>query len=250
MIGMNKNLIAFCVFAAILIVMSGYCNLKSFPPSSAGPWQLLPFSPLDSLSEFYKENYRIYDSQPMVDYLKNAEKRKVMIMVDAWGVSVEDSILVKDFSYFQENKPSFALHKRLANRTMHAERTELQKVLKGGVFLFGGDSLEYDRKEYVASQFGAENALFCQHCPDKAMVEKLDSVLASDSVRNIAWTTQDSRLGDREKLHATLKSIADLAKKYPESLFIVMGTHRPILGTPETRRLYHPHWVPVVILNE
>ena len=85
------------------------------------------------------------------------------------------------------------------------------------------------------------------------MATMLDSVLAAvevDSaslVKNIAWTTQDSRDGDRAKLHATLRLIAEVARKHPEVRFIVQGTHRPILGDPKIRRESFTHWVPVVI---
>jgi hypothetical protein len=95
--------------------------------------------------------------------------------------------------------------------------------------------------------------LFCHKCPDSVMAVTLDSVLvavAGDSaspVKNVAWTTQDSRNGDRAKLHATLRLIADVARRHPEARFIVQGTHRPILGDPKIRRESFTRWVPTVI---
>ena len=105
----------------------------------------------------------------------------------------------------------------------------------------------------VMNAVGYGVRLFCQKCPDSVMAAMLDSVLAAvavdttSPVKNVAWTTQDSRDGDRAKLHATLRLIAGVARKHPEARFIVQGTHRPILGDPKIRRESFAHWVPVVI---
>ena len=81
------------------------------------------------------------------------------------------------------------------------------------------------------------------------MIEHLDSMLSETQFNTIAWTTQDSRFGDENKLTSLLKNIAKLAEKHPTIQFIIQGTHRPILSTPEKRRENYPHWVPVVVLN-
>ena len=173
------------------------------------------------------------------------------------GVPFDPQLLREDFAVFKNVPHRELLHHRLANRTRHAEFAELR--IPGdstrphdGVYLFGGDSLEYGRNLYIDS-LGYGMRLFCQKCPDSVMATMLDSVLAAvevDSaslVKNIAWTTQDSRDGDRAKLHATLRLIAEVARKHPEVRFIVQGTHRPILGDPKIRRESFTHWVPAVI---
>ena len=81
------------------------------------------------------------------------------------------------------------------------------------------------------------------------MIAKLDSLIQESLFRVYAWTTQDSRFGNRDKLHNTLQGLSGLAQKYPDIQFIVQGLHRPILGSPETRHAYKSHWVPAAILN-
>ena len=171
------------------------------------------------------------------------------ILVDAWGVPVDEALLAEDFSAFADLPHVFALHQRLANRTKHAERTEFRNSIPENIYLFGGDSLEYGRTEYIP-QAGFSKCVFCQHCSDSLMLIKVDSLLQADSLKFIAWTTQSSRIGDRDSLHLALRRIADFAKIHPEILFIVQGTHRPTLGTPEARKSCKAHWVPVAILND
>jgi hypothetical protein len=116
------------------------------------------------------------------------------------------------------------------------------------MYLFGGDSLEYNRPELVG-EIGFKKTLFCQNCGDEVMAAKIDSLLDNDSLEFIAWTTQSSRGGDKDSLHKSLTLIADLTARHPEVNFVVQGSHRPVLCSPETRNSYKFHWVPVVILN-
>ena len=125
---------------------------------------------------------------------------------------------------------------------------EFRNASSGNVYLFGGDSTEYDRLAYI-KEIGFNKMVFCQNCNDSVMISKLDSALASDTLKLVAWTSQSSRLGDRDSLRGALQRITDFAKRHPELRVIVQGTHRPVLGTSETRNAYKSHWVPVVILN-
>ena len=180
-------------------------------------------------------------------------------MVDAWGVSFDEDLLAEDFSIFKDLPHKEFLHHRLANRTRHAEFAELRFPSDsvrsyGGIYLFGGDSLEYGRDLYIDS-LGYTQKLFCQKCADSVMLGKLDSLLALDSLftqdvaKVIALTTQDSRDGDRAKLHVTLRGIAKVTRNHPGVRFIIQGTHRPILGDPKIRRESFTHWVPAVVIN-
>ena len=81
------------------------------------------------------------------------------------------------------------------------------------------------------------------------MFSFLDMVLREGTAKRIALTTQDSRDGDRAKLHSTLRLIAEIARDYPNVQFIVQGTHRPTLGDPKIRRESFTHWVPAIVLN-
>ena len=174
-------------------------------------------------------------------------------------MSRDENLLAEDFAVFKNLPHKEYLHHRLANRTRHTEFAELRLPsdsarLHGGIYLFGGDSLEYGRNLYMDS-LGYTQKLFCQRCSDSVMLGKLDSLLSLDSLfvpeeaKVIALTTQDSRDGDRTKLHAILRRIAEVARKHFGARFIVQGTHRPILGDPKIRRESFTHWVPIVVIN-
>lgn len=212
------------------------------------PWHLLPSVHEDSLSQTYKTDYIIFDKRRMIQQNADSSQKQVLILVDAWGVPLQENLLKQDFAIFEDLPHLLALHQRLANRTKHAEMTEYRGATIPNTYLFGGDSMEYNRKHYI-EELGIEQALFCQRCSDSIMVFKLDSLLSINSLQTIMWTTQTSRTGDRDSLRKTLKKIATLAKSHPEVSFIIQGTHRPVLGTPETRLAHKSHWVPVVILN-
>lgn len=248
-----KIFIALFVFA---VVFSYVVNSPLFEKSTK-PWHMQPFIDEDSLTEEYISKYELIDRRKLIDPFADSSRVTVSILVDAWGVPFDESLLAEDFSIFKDLPHREFLHHRLANRTRHAEFAELR--IPGdstrphdGVYLFGGDSLEYGRNLYIDS-LGYGVRLFCQKCPDSVMAATLDSVLAAVAVdttspaKNVAWTTQNSRDGDRAKLHATLHLIADVARRHPEARFIVQGTHRPILGDPKIRRESFTHWVPAVM---
>lgn len=248
----------FVVFFVFAVVFSYVVNSSLFEKSTK-PWHMQPFIDADSLTAEYIFKYEQFDSRKLIGQFADSSRVIVAILVDAWGIPFDENLLAEDFAIFKDLPHREFLHRRLANRTRHAEFAELR--IPGdstrphdGVYMFGGDSLEYGRNLYMDS-LGYGVRLFCQKCPDSVMAATLDSVLAAvagdttSPVKNIAWTTQGSRDGDRAKLHATLRLIADVARKHPEARFIVQGTHRPILGDSKIRRESFAHWVPAVVIN-
>ena len=250
------SLLAFAVFVVLAVALSYMMGATLFADQDK-PWHMQPFIDADSLTVEYTAKYELLDRRALLPKFVDSSRTTVAILVDAWGVPFDENLLAEDFAVFKDLPYKEYLHHRLANRTRQAEFAELR--IPGdstrphdGVYLFGGDSLEYGRNLYMDS-LGYGVRLFCQKCPDSVMAATLDSVLAAvavdttSHVKNVAWTTQDSRDGDRAKLHATLRLIADVARRHPEARFIVQGTHRPILGDPKNRRESFTHWVPVVI---
>ncbi len=249
---MNKlqkiNIIVFIIIVFVLAVLAYLRGFFDFSSPLGKPWHLQPSVHEDSLSQEYLERYRILDKKALRLQLYDSSRVNVFILVDAWGVPIDETLLESDFSLFRDIPHKFALHQRLANRTKHAERVEFRNAVSGNIYLFGGDSTEYDRPTYI-KEIGFDNMVFCQKCNDSVMISKMDSVLVEASLKFVAWTSQSSRLGDRDSLQMSLRQIADFAKRHPGLRIIVQGTHRPVLGTPETRNAHKSHWVPVVILN-
>ena len=254
----KMGLVAFSAFVAFAVTFS-YLTKSQFIRMPDKPWHMQPAIDADSLTEEYVSKYELLDSRKLTARFADSTRVTVSILVDAWGIPFDENLLAEDFAIFKDVPHREFLHHRLANRTRHAEFAELR--IPGdstrphdGVYLFGGDSLEYGRNLYMDS-LGYGVRLFCQKCPDSVMAATLDSVLAAvavdtmSHVKNVAWTTQNSRDGDRAKLHATLRLIADVARRHPEARFIVQGTHRPILGDPKIRRESFTRWVPAVVIN-
>lgn len=250
------SLAVFSVLFVFAVIFSYLIN-SQFIKMPEKPWHMQPGIDADSLTAEYIFKYEQFDSRKLIGQFADSSRVIVSILVDAWGVPFDEKLLAEDFAIFKELPHREFLHYRLANRTRHAEFAELR--IPGdstrphdGVYLFGGDSLEYGRNLYMDS-LGYGVRRFCQKCPDSVMAVTLDSVLVAVAVdttsfvKNIAWTTQNSRDGDRAKLHATLRLIAAVARKHPEARFIIQGTHRPILGDPKIRRESFTHWVPAVI---
>ncbi len=242
------NLIFFLCLVSLTSCIVYFLGKTTVSTAFEKPWHLQPAIHEDSLSQESKNLYKIFDKRRLYSHFKDTSRTQIMILVDSWGVPVEDRLLKDDLAMFANIPHVFALHQRLANRTKHAELTELRDNAPNNIFLFGGDSLEYNRKQYL-QEIRFSRILFCQYCSDSIMVAKMDSVLTQDSIAYLAWTTQSSKTGNRDSLHNSLRLIADFAKRHPDALFVVQGTHRPILGLPETRNSYKAHWVPAAILN-
>ena len=243
------NLIVFLVLVLATSTMVYVLGRTSFSVPVEKPWHLLPSVHEDSLSQEYLERYRILDKKALRLQLYDSSRVNVFILVDAWGVPNQESVLKEEFAYFEKIPHTYALHQRLGARNKHAERVEFRDGPENKMYLFGGDSLEYNRPTLV-SKIGFNKTLFCQNCGDGVMISKIDSLLENDSLQFIAWTTQSSCGGDKDSLHKSLKLIADLTVRHPDVLFVVQGSHRPVLCSPEIRNSYKYHWVPVVVLNE
>lgn len=246
---MNKRLLNLTLFSAVIIFILSLpiIFVDRYLPQSQHPWQLQPFN-ADSLSLFYKRNYKVVGDTALINFLDDSSKTVVSILIDGWGVPYDEILLVHDFSQFKENSPKYIIRKRTINITTFAESVEYKKDFINGIFLFGGDLQTCKKKQQ--NLVGLFSSITCyEKYSDSKMVLILDSLLAERSWSRIAWTTFDTREGDREKLFLLLASLAKLAKQYPQIQFIIQGTHRPILGAPETRRKYLAPWVPAVILN-
>lgn len=220
----NINLLLFSLFLALLISVpilhldKGITIRGSW---SQGPWHLLPFG-VDSLSQCYKDDYLVLDEKPLESLLLDSAKTLVMVLVDGWGVPYDKSLLDVDFRMFSGNSATYVIHKRPIQTTSYAESIEYGDSFKDGVIL---------------------------DCEESLGRAKIDSLISEGSLNRIAWTARGPREGDRDKLHSLLKELSELASKHSDVQFIIQGTHRPILGTPETRRMYLAPWVPAVFIN-
>lgn len=220
----NINLLLFSAFLALLIsvpILHLDKGVSIRAGWSQGPWHLLPFG-ADSLSQHYKDRYQVLDEKPLASLLQDSSRPLVMILVDGWGVPYDESLLEADFLLIGGKGVSHAVHKRAFQTTSHAESVEYGIDFKDGAVIDDDDSVG---------------------------CAKIDSLISESSSSRIAWTAHSTREGDRDKLHNLLKEISAMAAKHPDVQFIVQGTHRPILGTPETRRKYLAPWVPAVFVN-
>lgn len=211
------NLAIFLAFIVFTIPLS-YVLGSDFMGKQEKPWHMQGAVHEDSLSQEYLGNYKILDKVPVTLQVERSKEKRVLILIDAWGVPFDEKKMAKEFAIFKDVPHEYAIHKRLKNVTKHAELVE-----------FRADSL---------------NSIFVI---DK--LSSLDSLLRNSGYKTIALTINDSKEGSEENLHKVLNEIAGLIENFPDVQFIVQGTHRPILGTPETRHKHYAHWVPVVIGN-
>lgn len=243
----NINLVLFSAILAFLIA-SPFIGKNLFVTNQSAPWQLSPFNSGDSLSASYKEHYRVLDQNALIHRIKDSAPTTISVMIDGWGVPYDEDMLAEDFSLFEKNKALFALHKRYLGHTAHAETVELRAGFENGLYMGSGDSTKCAQMEKQPA-YGMKQAYCCLKCTDNEVATKLDSILSDTTWKRIAWTARETNLGDRDKLHNVLRQLAEIASHHPEVQFIIQGAHRPILGTPETRRKYLAPWVPAVFLN-
>lgn len=243
------NLVVFLVLIFVTVSLIYVLGRASFSAPFGKPWHLLPAVHEDSLSTTYKGTYQIMDKTPLRAKLFDTTKTNVFILIDAWGVPIDENILSNDFKVLESTPHKFALHRRLANYTSHAEHAEFRNNFASSVYLFGGDSLQFNRTEYIP-EIGFQQPSYCPNCSNNAIIDKIDSILTEpESPQFIAWTALASMVGNHNEIRLVLKQIADLAKKHPNVRFVVQGTHRPVLCGPEIRNSYKAHWVPVAVLN-
>lgn len=211
------NLAVFLAFIAFTVSLS-YVLGSDFMGKQEKPWHMQSAVHEDSLSQKYLHKYMILDKVPVALQIERHKEKRVLILIDAWGVPFDEKKLAEEFAIFKDVPHKFAIHKRLKNVTKHAELVE-----------FRADSLDLI---VFANGF-----------------EQLDSLLMVPDYRTMALTIRDSKDDSEENLRKVLSEVAGLMKKFPDVQFIVQGAHRPILGTPEIRRKYYAHWVPVVVGN-
>ena len=157
------------------------------------------------------------------------------------------------------------------------DTTFLPKALNGvdykTVFLFDGDSLEHWRYKYIKN-IGFSDAIYGKslndgnRLNDLQMIVKIDSILADTTQKHfLAWTTADTRFPMAEfpniyysdvnsidsaysaKLNSVQGQIAAIARKHPETRFIIQGDHNPILSPIKFQERFYKRWVPYVVLN-
>ena len=211
------NLAVFLAFIVLVIPLS-YIMGSDFMGKQEKPWHMQGAIHEDSLSQEYLSKYKILDKVPVTLRIERHKEKRVLILIDAWGVPFDEKKLAKEFAVFKDVPHEYAIHKRLKNVTAHAEKVE-----------FRADSLD----SLVVVD----------------MLDRIEPLLMIPDYKTMALTIHGPKYGSEEILQNILKEIAKLIKKFPEVQFIVLGAHRPILGTPETRREYYAHWVPVVIGN-
>lgn len=242
----NINLALFSFFLVVLISHPiFFADYEKSQPNA--PWHLLPFH-ADSLSQQYKINYHIMEQHALVTHLADSAQKKVMVLVDGWGIPYDEDMLKQDFALFNRANAEFAIHKRLLGHTSHAENVEYRKGFADGIFIIQGDSSACEKKTSLTYWDFRQNYC-CANCNDSKMISIIDSLLSDSNQVKIGWTVRSTREGDRETLHEVLRGLSDVASRHPDVQFIIQGTHRPILGTPETRRKYLAPWVPAVFLN-
>jgi hypothetical protein len=167
--------------------------------------------------------------------------------------------------------------KFVTDSTRHRDTTFLPKVFADigfkTTFLFGGDSLEHYRYKYIRNiGFGeviyGKTTSKGKQLRDTKIIARIDSILADTTQKHfIAWTTADTKFPMPEfpdiyysnadaidpayssKLHNDFIMIADLARRHPETRFIIQGDHNPILSPIEFQEKFYKRWVPYIILN-
>ena len=242
----NINLALFSLLLISLISLPILC-VDQYLSHPDCPWQLVPFG-ADSLSQTYKSQYRILGPQALMTHLADSSKKTVMVLIDGWGVPYDEKMIEDDFKILQGENTSLAMHKRLLGHTSHAENVEYKARFSEGALITSGDSAACTKAEREQGVH-FKQTVCCVNCNNMQTIAMLDSLVADTTWSKIGWTAYSTREGDREKLHSLLRGLFDVASKHPETQFVIQGTHRPILGTPETRRKYLAPWVPAVFIN-
>ncbi|SHK29305.1 hypothetical protein SAMN05720764_10184 [Fibrobacter sp. UWH5] len=234
------------------------------------------------LTEDLKKRYNAVDSAMVSRLYVDSSRNNVMILVESWGIPIDTNFFNDEMKIFEGCLNFAGTHSRIYSRTRGAEREDLvDSIIKNengsrdsvfipavlsnkgfkSVFMFGGDSSIQHRDRYI-HRMGFDEVVFTKEISsDSVIALKIDSMLKDSTSKTfVAWTTRDTQfpMGDDaatvekiyfEKMFNTLKIVAELAKKHPETRFIVQGDHEPILSPQEFRQKFYRRWVPYVVLN-
>ena len=95
------NLIVFLCMIAVTTFLF-YISETTMQASLDGkPWHLQPMVHEDSLSNEYKSQYKILGKQRILQQFKDTSKLQIFILVDAWGVPMQESVLASDVSFLK-----------------------------------------------------------------------------------------------------------------------------------------------------
>ena len=130
------NLFVFLAMIFVTVSLIYVLGKMDFSAPFSKPWHLQPSIHEDSLSSIYKQNYQIIGKGSLRTILYDTSRTNVFILVDAWGVPTEEDILAEDFGVLENIPHEFALHRRLANYTSHAEHGEFRNNFASSVFFF------------------------------------------------------------------------------------------------------------------
>lgn len=242
----------------------------------------------DSIPEKLSKKFIVTDSASITKDYIDSTRNNVVILVESWGVPLDTNRFARDIKIFEDLQKKVGMHHRMYSRTRTAEREDLiYKIQRDSTrrrdttfmpkvfnnigfkttFLFGGDSLEHRRFKYIRN-IGFNEAIYGNGLNDNKMIEQIESILADATQKHfIAWTTTDTKFPLPEfpdiynsnpnaidsaytkRLIQTLETIASLARRHPETRFIVQGDHNPILSPIKFQERFYKRWVPFVILN-
>ena len=240
------------------------------------------------LSEEFKNKYTVTDSVSITRNQIDTTRNNVIILVESWGVPLDINRFKKQLEIFNGLKITAGIHNRMYSRTRTAEREDLiyeihrdtaghrdttfipQHLARTNIettYLFGGNIQEHQRTKYIYN-IGFKNVFFGDSLNDVIIANKLDSILTDSTQKHfIAWTTRDTKFplegftsiyqsdadavdsAYTQYLAQTLDLIAHLARKHPDTRFIVQGDHNPILSPIKFQERFYKRWVPFVILN-
>ena len=87
------NLIVFIIVFFVLAVLAYLRGFLDFSSPLGKPWHLQPSIHEDSLSQEYLAQYCILDKKALRLRLYDSSRTNVYILVDAWGVPNQESLL-------------------------------------------------------------------------------------------------------------------------------------------------------------
>lgn len=241
-----------------------------------------------NITEEFKNKYIVTDSVSITRNYIDTTRNNIVILVESWGIPLEINRFEKQLKFFNGLKITSGIHNRMYSRTRTAEREDLiyeihrdtaghrdttfipQHLARTNIettYLFGGNIQEHQRTKYIYN-IGFKNVFFGDSLNDVIIANKLDSILIDSTQKHfIAWTTRDTRFPLKgfssiyqsdadavdsaytQYLAQTLDLIAHLARKHPDTRFIVQGDHTPILSPIKFQERFYKRWVPFVILN-